>query len=246
MDAAQRIRDAVASVAKLRQQSAAEPRLALAVQAIKRLQAQRFAGSYADLLAGGSFQAVARFFLDELYGDRDDSERDAQFARIAGALESLFPEAVATTAAALAELHALTEQLDHAMGRAWLDGPHSLSRTRRYVEAWQAVGQPALRKQQLDTALVVGEDLVRLARMPGLGLMLKMMRKPAHAAGLGAIQALLEHGFETFSALARRREGVAAFLALLREREEALLELLFEGQAVACETQLDRLLGQAR
>lgn len=246
MDAAPRIRDAVARVTRLRQQSAAEPRLALAVQAIKRMQAQRFAGSYADLLAGGSFQAAARFFLDELYGDRDDSERDAQFARIAGALESLFPEAVAATAAALAELHALTEQLDCAMGRAWLDGPHSVSRTRRYIDAWRAVGQPALRRQQLETALAVGEDLVRLARMPGLGLMLRMMRKPAHAAGLGALQELLEGGFETFAALARRREGVAAFLALLRERESALFDLLFDGEAVACETHLDGLLGQAR
>jgi len=246
MDAAHRIRDAVARVARLRQQSAAEPRLALAVQAIKRLQAQRFAGSYADLLAGGSFQAAARFFLDELYGDRDDSERDAQFARIAGVLESLLPEAAAATAAAMAELHALTEQLDHAMGRAWLDGPHSVSRTRRYIEAWRAVGQPALRQQQLQMALAVGEDLVSLTRMPGLGLMLRVMRKPAHAAGLGALQELLEHGFETFAVLARRREGVATYLALLRERESALFDLLFEGEAVACETQLDHLLGQAR
>lgn len=246
MDAALRIRDAVARVVRLRQQSAAEPRLALAVQATKRLQAQRFAGSYADLLAGGSFQAAARFFLDEVYGDRDETERDAQFARIAGTLESLLPEAVAATAAAMAELHALTEQLDHAMGRAWLDGPHSVSRTRRYIEAWRAVGQPALRQQQLHMALAVGDDLVRLARTPGLGLMLRVMRRPARAAGLGALQELLEHGFETFAALARRREGVAVYLALLRERESALFDLLFDGEAVACETHLDGLLGQAR
>ena len=44
------------------------------------------------------YAAAARFFLDELYSDKDYADRDAQFARIAGAIEKLFPAQVARTA----------------------------------------------------------------------------------------------------------------------------------------------------
>ena len=91
MDSAQIIRNAVLRVTALRELQAADPALAARVQAVKTFQARRFAGTYADLLAGGSFQAAARFFLQELYCDKDFSERDAQFSRIAGALQAVFP-----------------------------------------------------------------------------------------------------------------------------------------------------------
>ena len=118
MNTAERIRQAVAEVEQLRQENLAAPRIGAAVGSVKAFQSRRFAGTYSDLLAGGPYAAAARFFLEELYNDRDYAERDAQFARIAGAMEKLFPRDVAETAAALAELHALTESLDHAMATA--------------------------------------------------------------------------------------------------------------------------------
>ena len=121
MEPAQKIRDAVAQVSQLRQDASGDPALGAAVAQVKRLQSRRFAGTYADLLGGGPYQAAAQFFLHELYGEADYSERDAQFARIAGALQRLFPQQVMATAVSLAQLHALTERLDHAMGLAWPD-----------------------------------------------------------------------------------------------------------------------------
>jgi hypothetical protein len=91
-------------VALLRQAVEGSSALGTAVGEVKRLQSRRFAGTYADLLAGGPYAAAAQFFLLELYGDKDYAERDAQFARIAGAIERLFPEQVVGTAVALAEL----------------------------------------------------------------------------------------------------------------------------------------------
>jgi hypothetical protein len=244
MDAAQEIRDAVAEVVLLRLRCTATPELAAAVLAIKRFQALRFAGTYTDLLQSGSFQSAARFFLEELYGDRDYAKRDAQFARIAGALQSLFPLQVVQTAVSLAKLHLLTERLDHAMAQAWLD--HKEPELRRYVLAWRVVGQRIEREQQLREVLDMGSELARLTRTPGLRLMLKMMHKPAQAAGLASLQRFLENGFDTFGEMARTRDGVSVFLGLIRERESALIELLFNGDAVACETLLAATLGQAR
>src|SRR5690242_16973455 len=116
MEAAQTIRTAVARVGELREAQASHAGLRQAVIGIKALQARRFAGTYDDILSSGPYSAAARFFLEELYSDRDFAERDAQFARIAGAIERFFPAAVAQTAVDLAKLHALTESLDHAMG----------------------------------------------------------------------------------------------------------------------------------
>ena len=69
MDSAQIIRDAVARVSDLRQQQAGDFALARSVQAVKTFQSHRFAGTYSDLLSGGTFQAAANFFLCELYCD---------------------------------------------------------------------------------------------------------------------------------------------------------------------------------
>lgn len=244
MNTAERIRLAVAEVERLRHESRALPAVGGAVSAVKRFQARRFAGTYSDLLAAGPYAAAARFFLDELYGDRDFAERDAQFARIAGTVEKLFPRDVAETAAALAELHALTESLDHAMAVA--PGPAASSSPASYVQAWRQVGRRADRERQLERTLAIGTEMARLVRLPGLRLMLKMMRAPATAAGLGSLQRFLEAGFDTFSSMAKGRGGAEGFLATIREREQRLLQMLFEADPVACETELARLLGEAR
>lgn len=244
MNTAQVIRESVAEVERLREESRALPDVGDAVRDLKRFQAARFAGTYADLLASREHGPAARFFLEELYGERDYADRDAQFARIAGALEKLFPKDVGETAAGLARLHALTESLDHGLARA---APLADARdVPSYVRAWKAVGRRADRQRQLDTVLAIGAEMARLTRLPGLRMMLRMMRGPASAAGLSSLQRFLEGGFDTFSTMAKQRASVERFLETIRQREQQLLELLFDAEAVACETELRRILGQAR
>jgi hypothetical protein len=244
MEAARIIREAVARVSQLRATEASEPALRGAVFSIKALQARRFAGTYRDLLTSGPSAAAARFFLEELYSDKDYTERDAQFARIAGAIERFFPDAVAETAVGLAKLHSLTEGLDHAMGRSWLALGDMQSEANRYVAAWRAVDRRPDREAQVQVVLAIGDDMIRLTRTLGLRTMLRMMRKPAAAAGLGSLQRFLESGFDTFAAMAR---GNAAqrFLDTVGQRESALVEQLFDAELVACGTELARTLGQA-
>ena len=56
---------------------------------------------------------------------------------------------------------------------------------------------------------------------------LKLMRRPAKVAGLGDLQDFLERGFAAF----RGMKGADEFLALVRERESAILNRLFSGKA---------------
>ena len=77
--------------------------------------------------------------------------------------------------------------------------------------------------------------------LDGLRLLLKMMRKPAQAAGLQALQRFLEAGFDTFAALGRQPEGVAQFLGLIERRESDWVHTLFDADLVACVTKLEQI-----
>lgn len=244
MQAATQIRESIARVVALRQTVADQPDLAQAFHTIKHVQAQRFAGTYQDLLRSASYAACANFFLEELYSAKDYAERDAQFARIAGALQRTFPQQVVATAVALAELHNLTEELDLAMALNW-QLPPGLPTAQAYVLAWRAVGRREDRLWQLDTVLRIGQELGQLTRKPGLRLMLKMMRKPAQLAGLGSLQNFLESGFNHFADLARNNGTVSSFLDTVKTRESTWINRLFDASPVACETELAQTLGLA-
>jgi hypothetical protein len=219
-----------------------------AVAGIKRLQARRFAGTYADLLVVDPYRQAAQFFLDELYGARDFSQRDLQFARIAGALQRIFPKEVVATAVALAELHALSEKLDFAMGQAWLrmGSPPIQDDALRYVTAWRTVANRDARSTQLYTVIALGREMEKLTQTPGLRLMLRMMRRPATAAGLGDLQRFLESGFDNFSSMARQKGLTTEFLKTIERRESEWMQQLFDADPVACATKLQSTLGQAR
>jgi hypothetical protein len=247
MDAAERIRQAVNAVSRMREEGHDDTTLRASVIDIKRVQARRFAGTYSDMLGGGPYQAPARFFLEELYSDRDYTERDAQFSRIAGAIEKFFPAQIAQTAVSLAELHALTERLDFMMARAWRAPEHQhLGDAARYVNSWRQVGARAEREKQLTVVIAIGHEMARLTRTRGLRTMLRMMRGPATAGGLASLQHFLEAGFDTFAEMSRRSGGAELFLETIRKRETELLVALYDADLVACETEFVRTLGQAR
>lgn len=234
---ATRIREAMETVFQLRQEHAADRVRHAACLEIKRLQAQRFKASYLDLLQSPRYQRAANFFLNELYSDKDYAQRDQQFSRIANTIARLFPTAVVETAATLAEVHALTEQLDDRMANEWLQRPGS-PLAARYIQCWRAVADVPTRQHQLQVILHLGKELDQLTRMRGLRSLLKMMRAPAAAAGLSSLQRFLESGFDAFADM----KGATEFLDVVHERESNWIRALFEDDPVACETRLGQLL----
>lgn len=211
------------AVADERALRATDAALAERVVAVKRYQQQRFEHTYADLLAHPRYAGASNYFLDELYGPSDFTHRDKQFVRIVPALARLFPSEVVRTVEALAALHALSERFDSAMGRA-LDG--LTVDARAYVQAWQRCGDPAGRERQIALMQHVGRSLDGLTRNPLLRHSLRLMRAPARAAGMAALQTFLEAGFDTFRAM----RGADEFLELVGRRERALASALFNCQ----------------
>ncbi len=229
METGQTIRDSLAKVTSLRARSRASPGLEAAIQEVKRYQARRFSKTYADILANGPHREAAKFFLEELYGEKDFSQRDAQFSRVSGTLQRVFPKVVLNTAIELSTLHSLTEELDFEMGLAWTQIELSFNQTlaSKYVKAWRMVGRSSDRIRQFRGALSIGHDLDKLTRLPGLRTMLKMMRRPARAAGLSELQVFLESGFDTFANMRQRGGNATIFLAAIETREASVIDALF-------------------
>ncbi len=225
-DTGSRILQHLAAVAAERDARRATPGLEAAALAVKTYQQQRFGRTHAALLASPRHGPAARFFLEELYGPRDFSTRDAQFARIVPTLVRMFPGEIVATVERLAAVHALSEQLDSDMARRLGAAPVTRA---TYVAAWQGTGRRADRECQIALVLEVGQALDRYTRNPLLRTSLRLMRGPARAAGMASLQQFLEGGFDAFAAM----RGATEFLSAIERAERALIDRLFDPAAPA-------------
>jgi len=110
-------------------------------------------------------------------------------------------------------------------GGAPLDGA-------RYAHAYRRVGHPRLRMRQIDLVRDVGHGLGAALRLPGLGMLLRLSRGTAHAAGFTELQGFLERGVEAFTRLG----DVARFVDQIEHGERALAKRLFAGDPDPFET----------
>jgi hypothetical protein len=189
---------------------------------VKAWQAERLARTYADLIGRPRYAAATRFFLEDLYGPKDFSARDQELLRIVPVMERVLPDSAVQTAALAIELEALSERLDHALARALPAGPLDEA---AYGEAYRASATREERVRQIELIGEVGLRLDALVRKPLIAGTLKLMRKPAHLAGLGDLQDFLEAGFGAFRTL----DGAEEFLAVFRARETEIVSRLFSG-----------------
>jgi hypothetical protein len=193
---------------------------------VRTYQQLRMATTHADLMKSDRYGPAAKFFLTELYSTADLSKRDADIERVIRVLIKFLPaKALATLVAAL-EMDALSEELDGALARAVRvaqgdQRPLKLKRE-EYALAYRAVGQYDLRTLQLELTEQIGSALDKLSRMPLLLSLLKLMRAPAHAAGVGELHSFLENGYAAFAHMKGGKEFIATIVARERAEHERL------------------------
>ena len=203
---------------------AADPALDRALTALGTWQVRRLRGTYADLEASPRYVPALAFFESDLYGGTDFAQRDADLVRVVPAMRRLLPESVLETVAIAVALNALSQELDRAM----IDGlgPRAFGFTvAEYCRAYRAIGRHDLRLRQIRLIGEVGAALDHYVQKPMLRAALKMMRRPAHLAGLGALQDFLERGFDAFAHMG----GAAEFLATVESRETTIHEAIVHG-----------------
>lgn len=207
---------------------ACEPRNRLPwLRGLQRWQAQRLEQSFAAFLRDPAQRPAARFFLTDVYGDRDFRQRDADAARVLPMMQRLLPVPLLETLADAIALGALSHALDLRMAQAL----QTLAPSGRaldvalYAQAYRQVGHPRLRARQIALIVEVGAGLAAALRMPGVGRLLRLSRLPARAAGLGELQSFLERGYDAFAALG----DAQAFLDRIRQSETEVMRRLFAG-----------------
>lgn len=205
-----------------------EPRNRLpSLPLVRQWQSRRLAEAFQDFLDDPKRRPAARFFLSDLYGDRDFSARDRDAAKLLPMMSRFLPDSLlhaATDAIELAVLsHAFDLRLaDHLAKRTDPLAPISLADYRR---AYQAAGHPLLRRHQIGLILSVGRALDSAVKKHGVYKLLKAARIPAQLAGVAELQKFLERGFTAFDALG----GADSFLEDVVGRELEASRRLFLG-----------------
>ena len=205
---------------------ATDPALAARLHELRTWQAGRLSRSYADLAADPRQAPAIRFFLSDLYGPQDFSQRDRDLMRASIILEHTLPQSALSVLIEALELNVLSAELDHGVARSLAAGPISNA---SYAQAYRQGGHFEERRRQIELIVRVGERLAQSVRQPLVGIALRAARGPAHMAGFGALQDFLERGFKAFRKLGSERP----FLDTIRLRETALSEALARGDAAA-------------
>ena len=200
------------------------PTASARVAELKRWQTQRLKRTYADLQASPRYRAATKFFVEDLYGPKDFSARDAAMLRMVPVMARILPAKAVETAALSVEVEALSEDLDHRLAAALGESPLD---DESYARAYRASATPEERRHQIQLIVDVGHRLDALVGWPFVYRTLKLMRKPAQFAGLSDLQDFLERGFQAFDAMG----GADEFLGTIQSRESAILNGLFSGEA---------------
>lgn len=212
--------------------AAAHPVAAAQRRALRDWQSARLKRTHADLLASPRYAQAAEFFLADLYSVVDTSERDRELDRALPKMIRLLPESAVETLGLALEADALAEQLDAGMvERLFANGRNAAITDAAYAAAYRVADDRPARARQIAIIDAIGRRLERIAHAPMLGQAVKLMRRPARAAGFGELQAFLERGLDAF----RSMDGAAEFLDLVKDRETALMNELFAGRSPAAE-----------
>ncbi|MDO8650608.1 MAG: hypothetical protein Q7R66_00255 [Undibacterium sp.] len=198
------------------------PGVAAARAALRQFQSARLVNTHADLLAAKETRAAAQFFLEDLYGTKDFTQRDADIERIIPMMERLLPLSALKYIAEAIELDALSESLDAAMASRL--GEYFTQDD--YVIAYQTVGRRIDREKQIAHVNSVGRSLCELVHIPLIGTTLAAMRSPAKLIRLSELYRFLERGYGAFKLMSRPEDFVATIVV----RETVILENIYGGK----------------
>ena len=208
--------------AALRDAFAGSPAALARLAKLQHWQSSRLLRSHSDLRANPRYRAAVEFFFNELYGGGDPRGRDRDLQRVHRVMEALLPAEALQALSLAIELEILSQELDGDVARALSAGPITV---KSYADAYRRVGRRADRERQIALLNVIGSYLDRVVRKPMIRGLVRFARRPAHAAGFGAMQEFLERGLDAFEAM----HGADEFLATLRDREARAMERILAG-----------------
>jgi len=154
---------------------------------------------FADLYEQPGYAEAIDFTMSDLAGV-GISSRDRDLERVAPAITHVLPSGALKTIASAAEMNARVLKTNIAICRALLVGdelPDFITEA-HYCIACRTASSLEELVELVHLITGLGRTLKSLVRAPMIGMTLRAMRAPAHAAGFGALQDFLERGYSTF------------------------------------------------
>ena len=222
--AGERFRLAIARSNALHAEYLDDPVLYHAYDRFTRWQLGYLLPFFSDLLDEEGHAEAVDFIVSDLAGV-GVADRDREIERAAPVVVATLPLHPMETAAAAVELNASSLQINLGICRALLvEGslPRVISE-RAYCLACRKVSSYEECMGLVALAVELGDTLKTLVRIPFISALLRTMRRPAHAAGFGALQEFLETGFVTFHRIA----DIDRFLTLLNERMDRVFDHIY-------------------
>jgi hypothetical protein len=165
---------------------------------------------FGDMYARSGYAEAIDFTMSDLAGI-GISNRDRDLERAAPAITTLLPLRALTTVADTAEVNARVLEINLAIWRRLMGEIGLSAEITEYSYCIACRGASSFGEclNLVHKITALGKTLKSLVQVPMIGITLRAMKAPAHAAGFGALQEFLETGFFTF----RRIPDVDQFLA---------------------------------
>lgn len=195
------------------------------VAMLRAWQSQRLARTYQDLLAGDRHRSACEFFLEDIYGPYDFSQRDHDIEQLYAFTRRFVPETMLRPLAVTVELHQLSETLDRQLLDVLLN---QLSVTdtitpELYAEAYRVCDNYATRVYQIELIEQICECIDGIVRNLLTGPTLSLAKRPLRSSGHVALVDFLERGYNGF----KHMQGSQHFRATIKQRELSLLDRMY-------------------
>ena len=189
------------------------------IRAVQAWQCKRLLASHQQMYQQKRFKPAVEFFINELYGPNDFSQRDQDIARIVPKMSKFLPEKALQSLASALHLNTLSFELDFDLAKRLIDT--EINRE-TYANAYVSCDNIASRQQQIDYIRNLGNDLADVVKMKGISSLLFISRKPAKMAGVLALHEFLEKGFRSFKNLG----NVEDFIFPVVNKEQEIMQHL--------------------
>lgn len=195
---------------------------------LREFQCNRIGQTYRDFVAQPQYAPVMDFFLSDLYGARDFTQRDHDATRAHNFLKKFVPAEMLKLATDAIELTEASNALDKTLldvlirelkfGETLTDS--------MYAEAYRRCNNYSEREYQIKLLVNVMRDAAKASQMLVASPALRMAKGPMYAAGWVELFDFLDRGRAAFSKVKKPDE----FLKAIEERETKIMERIKQGQ----------------
>ncbi len=201
-----------------------DPQLAV----LRAFQSARLRRTYGDFLDDQNSRQVCEFFLSDIYGVKDFSQRDLDFQRLYELLSRYLPASMLRALKDSLELNLMSHALDTQLLDVMVNqlGMRDQVTAEMYSQGYRICDNYAERKHQIAHMVALVLEVGQVARLPLVGVTLRLARVPAERAGWDELYDFLWRGYRAFQPM----KSVRPFAMAIQDREMAVLENLMGGK----------------